>query len=174
MTYWLAQTYLKIFDHKFTVKGECGNGKLQARLNGDVIILRGYVRRNSGPFGGRENWHGYNTITVSVPNRTTLYRRAEPESGVEYRCGITHPHCSDASCQVADRENGVGILAWHLSLSSPLPLLRWSDIFKGIQFSCLLCSLTHVQSWSWCCCHPKPKLLQTCPLWRAPDGHVAF
>ena len=55
MTYWLAQTYLKIFDRKFTVKGECGNGTLQANVSGDVIILRGCVRRNSGPLGGREN-----------------------------------------------------------------------------------------------------------------------
>ena len=59
MTYWLAQTYLKIINHKFTVQRECGNGPLQATLSGDVIILRGCVRRNSGPFGGRENWHGY-------------------------------------------------------------------------------------------------------------------
>ena len=57
MTYWLAQTYFKIFDRKFTVKGECGNGTLQA--SGYIIILRGYVRQNSGPFGGRENRHGY-------------------------------------------------------------------------------------------------------------------
>ena len=55
MTYLLAKTYFKIFDLKFTVKGECGNGKLQARVIGDVIILKRYVRRNSGPFGGREN-----------------------------------------------------------------------------------------------------------------------
>ena len=55
MTYWLAQTYLKIFYRKSTVKGECGNGTLQATASGDVIILKGYVRRNSGPFGGREN-----------------------------------------------------------------------------------------------------------------------
>ena len=38
MTYWLAQTYLKIFNGKFTVKGECGNGTLQATVSGDVII----------------------------------------------------------------------------------------------------------------------------------------
>ena len=36
MTYWLAQTYLKIVDHKLTVKGECGNGTLQATLSGDL------------------------------------------------------------------------------------------------------------------------------------------
>ena len=36
MTYWLAQTYLKIFDRKSTVKGECGNGTLQATLAGDL------------------------------------------------------------------------------------------------------------------------------------------
>ena len=59
MTYWPARTYLKIIDHKFTVQRECGNGPLQARLSGDVIILRGCVRRNSGPSGGRENRHGY-------------------------------------------------------------------------------------------------------------------
>ena len=38
MTYWLAQMYLKIFDHKSTVKGEFGNGTLQATVSGDVII----------------------------------------------------------------------------------------------------------------------------------------
>ena len=39
----LARTYLKIIDHKFTVQRECGNGPLQARLSGDVIILRGRI-----------------------------------------------------------------------------------------------------------------------------------
>ena len=69
MTYWLAQTYLKIFYRKFTVKGECGNGTLQAKVSGDVIILRGYVRRNSGPFGGRENWHGYIRCLLALATR---------------------------------------------------------------------------------------------------------
>ena len=54
MTY-IAQTYLKIFDHKSIVKGECGNGTLQATVSGDVIILRGSARQNSGPLGGQEN-----------------------------------------------------------------------------------------------------------------------
>ena len=39
MTYWLAQTYLKIFDRKFTVKGEYGNGTLKATLSGDLKQL---------------------------------------------------------------------------------------------------------------------------------------
>ena len=59
MTYWPARTYLKIIDHKFTVQRDCGNGPLQATLSGDVIILRGCVRQNSGTSGGRENRHGY-------------------------------------------------------------------------------------------------------------------
>ena len=61
MTYWPARTYLKIIDHMFTVQRECGNGPLQAMLSGDVINLRGCVRRNSGPSGGRENRHGYSS-----------------------------------------------------------------------------------------------------------------
>ena len=64
MTYWPARTYLKIIDHMFTVQRECGNGPLQAMLSGDVINLRGCVRRNSGPSGGRENRHGYMVCTA--------------------------------------------------------------------------------------------------------------
>ena len=67
MTYWPARTYLKIIDHMFTVQRECGNGPLQAMLSGDVINLRGCVRRNSGPSGGRENRHGYSANALSKP-----------------------------------------------------------------------------------------------------------
>ena len=86
MTCWLARTYLKIIDHKFTVQRECGNGPLQATLSGDVIILRGCVRRNSGPFGGRENWHGYKTGSkveahVASCPVLSLFRREEPKDG---------------------------------------------------------------------------------------------
>ena len=75
MTYWPARTYLKIIDHKFTVQRECGNGPLQAMLSGDVIILRGCVRRNSGPSGGRENRHGYTPYLHAVCKGSFQFQR---------------------------------------------------------------------------------------------------
>ena len=83
MTYWPARTYLKIIDHKFTVQRECGNGPLQARLSGDVIILRGCVRRNSGPSGGRENRHGYYIMWYAFSRllrRAWVYYKIIPKS----------------------------------------------------------------------------------------------
>ena len=74
MTYWPARTYLKIIDHMFTVQRECGNGPLQAMLSGDVINLRGCVRRNSGPSGGRENRHGCGNIPTTFKTISLLIR----------------------------------------------------------------------------------------------------
>ena len=42
-----------------------------------------------------------------------------------------------------------------------------------IYFSCLLWSLTYVLSGSSCCYRLMPKLLKTCPLWRATDDNTS-